>query len=34
MSVRRVLIPVAALLALVIISGCQALQELQGQLGA
>jgi len=34
MSVRRVLISVATLLALAIVSGCQALQELQGQLGS
>jgi hypothetical protein len=33
MSVRRILISMAAVLAVALISGCAALQELQGQLG-
>ncbi len=33
MSIRRVLISMAALLAMALISGCAALQEIQGQLG-
>ena len=34
MSVRRVLISMAALLAMTLLSGCAALQELQTQLGS
>jgi hypothetical protein len=33
MSLRRVLISMAALLAVALISGCAALQHIQGQLG-
>jgi hypothetical protein len=34
MSVRRVLISMAALLAMALLSGCAALQEIQTQLGS
>ena len=33
MSIRRVLLSVAALLAIALLSGCAALQEIQTQLG-
>jgi hypothetical protein len=34
MHIRRILVSVAALVALTVLSGCEALQQLQGQLGS